>query len=54
MDILDIWLLSDNLFRILKERIFMIRVGIHKQFLNSAESLGFWNPRISAGFEPYS
>jgi hypothetical protein len=30
------------------------RVGIHKQFLNTAESLGFWNPRISAGFEPYS
>jgi hypothetical protein len=30
------------------------RVGIHKQFLNPAESLGFWNPRISAGFEPYS
>ncbi len=29
-------------------------VGIHKQFLNPAESLGFWNPRISAGFEPYS
>jgi hypothetical protein len=30
------------------------RVGIHKQFLNPAESQGFWNPRISAGFEPYS
>jgi hypothetical protein len=30
------------------------RVGTHKEFRNPAKILGFWNPRILLGFEPYS